>query len=1335
MQNNLPARSPDLSTASELIGLAESILKDCMAENNLANLDTAIYLLAETWVDESALNSYWLNLLATALLTRFSYTGQWKDVQIAGTICNSLMTSEGSSLQDIKEFLRMEFQLEGLRVQENPADIVELAGNTLADFHSSADLSKLETAICLFEEAISGQDLAIETSGTLRQLANAHLIRFHKTGDTEEVQKSISLLRQLYAAQPNQVSCLIAALLSVPEITSLSEVLRLPTDDEEVLDLADTGRDLFEAFQQSGDGMHLDMAISTLEIAAAQVIWGHYLRTSIINDLGIALHARFKTRGDAADLDSAIGLHHEVLELRPAPHPDRGNSLTNLANVLSERFETRGDAADLDSAIGLHREALDLCPAPHPDRGGYLNNLANVLSERFETRGDAVDLDSAIGMNHEALDLCPAPHPGRGKALNNLADVLCERFQTRGDEADLDRAILLFREALDLHPSPHPDRGGSLNNLAAVLHDRFKTTGDATDLDSAITLHREALELRPAPHPDRGKSLNNLAIALEERLQTRGDAVDLDSAIELHRETLDLRPAPHPGRGTSLNNLGNVLHQRFHIRGNATDLDSAITLHREALDLWPAPHPDRGMSLSNLANVLHERFQKKGHPEDLDNAIVLQYEALDLHPASHPGRGTSLNNLGGILHERFQTRGDTKDLDSAIRLYSEALDLCPASHPDRGGALNNLAGVLHDRFKTTGDAADLDSAIMLHREALTVFQPPHPQRGVSLMNLAGQLISKSDNSLDTSNMEEAVIALRESSGYPPSPVSYRCQAAAFWARSADLGNHNSALEAYETSIEMLPQQAMLGLDLQSRQKALTLEVTIGLAADAAACASRSNKFSKAVEFLEAGRAVFWSQALQLHTSLDDLQVAHPELAERISNISKQLELGSHRAVASLRMLPAVHKDHMMLDKEDAHYRKLNAEWVQNLDQVRQQPGFQQFLKPKLINELRAAATHGPIIILNASTSGCTAWIVTLSKDVQSINLENMTWANAQMFVELLYALQSQSSMQIALILTKISPRSTLQERLKMKLESSADHDPNKVFAWLLAELWARIVQPVFYALGLKKSDNPGRIWWCPTGPLTFLPIHAAGLYGELGTDCVSDYAVSSYTPTLASLLDPPTHTASPFKMTAVIQPTSHGCSDLPGTVEELAQIKQRVPAEWLASLGDTAPATVNIALHHLRESSVVHFACHGIQDLQNPLETGLHLTNGRLKVSELMRGKSQKKTMTLAFLSACETAKGDYEVPDEAMHLAATLLFAGFRGVVATMWTMADVDGPKIAETFYEHLFKGCDANADPPILPDLTRAAKALHVAVTKLRADPNVSFRRWVPFVHYGL
>lgn len=173
------------------------------------------------------------------------------------------------------------------------------------------------------------------------------------------------------------------------------------------------------------------------------------------------------------------------------------------------------------------------------------------------------------------------------------------------------------------------------------------------------------------------------------------------------------------------------------------------------------------------------------------------------------------------------------------------------------------------------------------------------------------------------------------------------------------------------------------------------------------------------------------------------------------------------------------------------------------------------------------------------------------------------------------------------------------------------------------------------------------------------------------TNCVSDYVVSSYTPTLTALLNPPNtnQAGSMFKMTALIQPVTPNASSLPATEQELKKIEENIPRQWLTALVNTSP---DIALVHLQESSIVHFACHGTQDVGNPLDSGLLLTGGRLKVSRLMRANedsnSRQKGMTLAFLSACETAKGDETLPDEAMHLAATLLFAGFRAVVATMW-------------------------------------------------------------------
>lgn len=212
---------------------------------------------------------------------------------------------------------------------------------------------------------------------------------------------------------------------------------------------------------------------------------------------------------------------------------------------------------------------------------------------------------------------------------------------------------------------------------------------------------------------------------------------------------------------------------------------------------------------------------------------------------------------------------------------------------------------------------------------------------------------------------------------------------------------------------------------------------------------------------------------------------------------------------------------------------------------------------------------------------------------------------------------------------------------------------------------------IFVIYSFQKSASPPRLWWCPTGPFAFLPIHAAGIYDEHETDCVADYVVSSYTPTLAALLDPPNNTATSFKMTAVIVPNAPNCRPLPGTSAELATIVNRVPSQWLTSL--LSPTRLGV-VKILHESSIVHFACHGIQDSNNPLDSGLMLADGCLQVSQIMHKRdndnmdTNAKAMSLAFLSACETAKGDGSTPDEAMHLAATLLFAGFRGVVATMW-------------------------------------------------------------------
>jgi CHAT domain-containing protein len=108
----------------------------------------------------------------------------------------------------------------------------------------------------------------------------------------------------------------------------------------------------------------------------------------------------------------------------------------------------------------------------------------------------------------------------------------------------------------------------------------------------------------------------------------------------------------------------------------------------------------------------------------------------------------------------------------------------------------------------------------------------------------------------------------------------------------------------------------------------------------------------------------------------------------------------------------------------------------------------------------------------------------------------------------------------------------------------------------------------------------------------------------------------------------------------------------------------KVLHQWVGStiLTDTADI--------MQRANVVHLACHGVQDTSDATKSGFCLGDGRLTIAKLMELKLDDAF--LAFLSACETAKGDKEQPDQAMHLAAAMLFSGFKSVVATMWHVDD---------------------------------------------------------------
>jgi CHAT domain-containing protein len=194
----------------------------------------------------------------------------------------------------------------------------------------------------------------------------------------------------------------------------------------------------------------------------------------------------------------------------------------------------------------------------------------------------------------------------------------------------------------------------------------------------------------------------------------------------------------------------------------------------------------------------------------------------------------------------------------------------------------------------------------------------------------------------------------------------------------------------------------------------------------------------------------------------------------------------------------------------------------------------------------------------------------------------------------------------------------------------------------------------------------------------FLPIHAAGVYsgGRLQEGC-SDYVVSSYTPTLSALhraranLAPITRGRSLVLLAAGAPETVPSLNmpfldDVQSEIADVTRLARATDQIQVIEYGRTSAAKIHEVVDALPRADIVHLACHGVQDLADPLKSGFCLGDGKLSVSELMVIKLEHPF--LAFLSACETAKGDRNQPDQVIHLAAAMLFCGFPNVVATMW-------------------------------------------------------------------
>ena len=512
-------------------------------------------------------------------------------------------------------------------------------------------------------------------------------------------------------------------------------------------------------------------------------------------------------------------------------------------------------------------------------------------------------------------------------------------------------------------------------------------------------------------------------------------------------------------------------------------------------------------------------------------------------------------------------------------------------------------------------------------------------------------------------------------------------AAKAWVNAAEDFHHSTTLPAYETALRLLVQHLTTSPSLPQHLSVIR-SLTSSLAADAFSAGLRYQSSKKAVELFEQGRGVFWSQLIRLRSPLDDV-VEYGPAGRTLADEFRRLTSAICNAFDS--------------PGPDQHDQvcHLNLELQHVVSNIRELPGLSRFLLPSLFPDLQGAARGGPVIVVNASKYSCDALIVLAGEDPVHIPL-SITQANVRKLVSELQAL------------TVLAKR----------------EDVTRDLGIILRELWDDVVSPIVKVL-LQHVRRQSRIWWCPTADFSLLPLHAAGPYRK-SQENLADMFISSYTPTLSALIrtrgpNLPNPETRVKHFIAIGQAEAPKQSKLHSVGVELANIGQCIDGLATFTHIEGQEASISRVTDELSKNEWVHLACHGLPDKKQPFESAFALYDGHLTIHRII-GRNFANA-EFAYLSACHTTVGDEESPDEVIHLASAMQFAGFRSVIGTMWQVDDGETNKIAPLFYKHM-------VDESGRLDHTRAAFALWKTMESLKSlrSGKVPLDQRILYVHIG-
>ncbi|GAA3084118.1 hypothetical protein GCM10017562_62230 [Streptomyces roseofulvus] len=681
-----------------------------------------------------------------------------------------------------------------------------------------------------------------------------------------------------------------------------------------------------------------------------------------------------------------------------------------------------------------------------------------------------------------------------------------------------------------------------------------------------------------------------------------------------------------------------------------------------------------------------------------------------------------------LLRFRQSPERDVADLVTAIRLLSEA-----GGGRKAGDEANRQHAVDEDRVgRVVGSGSSTDAArVALLVECLEEWE------AIERVAPPGGWVP------EMGQVPDLDVLRRRLAGMAGAPARQRVRMlhACGSARAASAGP-GAGYEDMVAAVALLPRTTGWGVPpgdsgWATGQVALKAVVT----ADAAACAIAAGRPVEAIELLETGRGVVWDQLLHA-TIRAELRAVDRRLARRMDRVCRDLErsgrLGeapdryAERDVAAEKTTrpdtpsaAVARRWGLVFRLTEKGAARRERRWARAAGRAQGLLPDATFQTVSYLSDIRPAAAEGPVVAVILSRFGCHALLVTAEEDApRVVPLPALTLRAAQR--------------NARSYLTALNELTGAEREARVRA----------TLHWL----WETVAAPVFAALALPgRTGESGdgelpRLWWCPSGPLAVLPLHAAVPRPVAGSARagVGERVVSSYTPTLRSLIS--ARKARELRRNSGIgnQGGKRGDRDrlllvsaggrvghqaLPATARFRDYLMGLLPEDVLTTLHGTQASAGNVK-RALGRHSRVHFDCHGRQDPVSPERTGLVLHDQDLTIADLAEVRASRPEF--AFLAACSTAAPDRMDLDEMISVTSVLHYRGYQSVIGTMSPVLDTTTERVARAVYGRL---TESRLEVWPMTPPGSVATVLHDAVSRERQRRPRHPSAWVPFIHVGV